>query len=593
MKSLFSFLFISLITMSVSFSQSSDRIREEANPEYKYVPDNSEYAQLWHKQVAARKSGDMKAYNSAIAEIKQKYPDKFQGTDVTNSGALRVVNFNQAPFVPDWISGADLTVYTGVVGGTSSGNPSPFNRNVRIQADSNGNQYAAFLTGAKDTIVVYKSLNGGNTWNRLFGVLGSGVGYIHSFDMFVTDSANTFRLGFAISIETDGGSDYNGDMYWLSVTDAGTTIGVTLLPKPVGRGLISPALVSDGFKFTAVSTYWYMTYQNCDTTTGVTNLALLAMSTNWGRTWLVDTARSTFNDYDLDVDYDYNADSVYVNLTNNLTLTNENLRLRYVALSDIGTGVSFKQFNTAGSSDPERSGTLCVNRQTNEIVVMYTRVTGGNSNIYMSYSPLGYGNGWTVDVPVFDYANNVDRAMITCQEQQSAYRMCCVSSGAVDTILYTSTFTMPSFGGSTIVNSFVTSSGLAPAVIGFKSGAGFGGGVLFSGQGTNMYYDGSATFVGVEPISSTIPNAFSLGQNYPNPFNPATVIKFAIPVSGFVSLKVFDILGKEVSVLVNGEMKAGEYKADFDASKLPSGVYFYKLTSNKGFSSTKKMILVK
>jgi hypothetical protein len=89
-----------------------------------------------------------------------------------------------------------------------------------------------------------------------------------------------------------------------------------------------------------------------------------------------------------------------------------------------------------------------------------------------------------------------------------------------------------------------------------------------------------------------IPQNYMLSQNYPNPFNPVTKISFAIPKSGIVTLKVYDILGKEVAVLVNAQKNAGSYIVDFDASALTSGVYFYKLEVN-GFVDTKKMIVLK
>ena len=89
-----------------------------------------------------------------------------------------------------------------------------------------------------------------------------------------------------------------------------------------------------------------------------------------------------------------------------------------------------------------------------------------------------------------------------------------------------------------------------------------------------------------------IANTYSLSQNFPNPFNPITTIKFSIPHRGLVKLVVFDVLGKEVAMLVNDEQTAGNYEVTFDASKLTSGVYFYKITSDD-FSDVKKMLLVK
>lgn len=96
----------------------------------------------------------------------------------------------------------------------------------------------------------------------------------------------------------------------------------------------------------------------------------------------------------------------------------------------------------------------------------------------------------------------------------------------------------------------------------------------------------------VKNTSTEIPKDFVLYQNYPNPFNPVTRISYDIPKSGYVIIKIFDLLGREISTLVNSNQGAGNYIIEFNASDLPAGLYFYKLECN-GFSDTKKMILVK
>ncbi len=103
---------------------------------------------------------------------------------------------------------------------------------------------------------------------------------------------------------------------------------------------------------------------------------------------------------------------------------------------------------------------------------------------------------------------------------------------------------------------------------------------------------GGCGLVGIEPVGNVMPETYKLSQNYPNPFNPTTNIKFSIPTSGNVKLVVFDVLGREVTTLVNEMKTAGNYVVDFDASSLSSGVYFYTLESGN-FTQTKKMLLVK
>ena len=97
-------------------------------------------------------------------------------------------------------------------------------------------------------------------------------------------------------------------------------------------------------------------------------------------------------------------------------------------------------------------------------------------------------------------------------------------------------------------------------------------------------------------VEENIPNKFELFQNYPNPFNPSTIISYQLPASGFVTLKVYDILGRELAVLVNEQKSAGYYEVKFNASfdeHLTSGIYFYSINTSNGFMQTKKMLLMK
>jgi len=98
--------------------------------------------------------------------------------------------------------------------------------------------------------------------------------------------------------------------------------------------------------------------------------------------------------------------------------------------------------------------------------------------------------------------------------------------------------------------------------------------------------------VSVSQKNNEAPSEFRLYQNYPNPFNPSTSISYSIPVSSFVTLKIYDLLGNEAATLLNEEKTAGSYQVSFDASQLPTGVYMYRLASGNNIIS-KKMILLK
>ena len=96
----------------------------------------------------------------------------------------------------------------------------------------------------------------------------------------------------------------------------------------------------------------------------------------------------------------------------------------------------------------------------------------------------------------------------------------------------------------------------------------------------------------VKEVGDQIPAYYKLEQNYPNPFNPSTTIQFSIPEQSFVKLEVFNSLGEKVSTLVSEDLNAGNYQYEWNAEKLSSGIYFYKLITGN-FTETKKMILMK
>ena len=125
---------------------------------------------------------------------------------------------------------------------------------------------------------------------------------------------------------------------------------------------------------------------------------------------------------------------------------------------------------------------------------------------------------------------------------------------------------------------------------------------VFAGTGNNNYTGvwrrPLSEVIGIKPISNEVPNQFSLSQNFPNPFNPSTKIKFSVPASlSFgegprVRLIIYDILGREVTTLINEPLSPGSYEIEWDAANYTSGIYYYKLET-EAFSQTRKMVLMK
>jgi hypothetical protein len=104
--------------------------------------------------------------------------------------------------------------------------------------------------------------------------------------------------------------------------------------------------------------------------------------------------------------------------------------------------------------------------------------------------------------------------------------------------------------------------------------------------------DGKTTYSNEIETDVTVVLEYALSQNYPNPFNPSTVINYTLSQPGFVTIKIYNTLGQEVSTLLNGQMDAGKHTLTFDASKLSSGMYLYKITAGN-FTQVKKMLLAK
>ena len=109
----------------------------------------------------------------------------------------------------------------------------------------------------------------------------------------------------------------------------------------------------------------------------------------------------------------------------------------------------------------------------------------------------------------------------------------------------------------------------------------------------NLSIDTSASPIGISNSQHKIPVEYKLYQNYPNPFNPSTIIQYDLPKNEYVTIKVFDVTGKEITILVNNELKqSGNHKALWNASGLASGIYFCKIQAGI-FTNTKKMVLIK
>jgi hypothetical protein len=588
-------LAVCLLSFTLPAFSQSDAYRE-SNPVQVSQQDNSPFAELWRQQLDARKNGDMPLYNELSARIKREFPERFTGGDRVNNMPYAVYdNTIQPPFNGDWGATGDYVVANSPAYVPPANN---LQAGMDLEADSLGNKYVAYISADRDSLRIMKSTDQGITWAYILTINPGGTNKWHSFDFFIADSASTFKLGFVAS-RTSSVSLQDGELYWL-VCDAngGGFAARTIITTPANSGHVNPVVVADSYYWSYSLTYWYVAYQFVNSGTGVGTGLRAALTTDGGLTWLQDTVRNTFNDFNLDVEYRHGtgADSIYVVFTNDLTPTNANLRLMRIAVGNFGTATTWTQFNVQATADPEIEPELAVNRQTNEMACIWTQITGGVKKINYNFSPET-GPYWANLGAIANYSFDCDRGRIDCVERQGAYRVSYVSKGTSgDSVIYTSGFTFP-FTSRTVVSANINpATTSSPDVIGFYQGpSAFGGGVAFIGANQNrIFYDGSNITppVGISNNGTDIPHAFSLSQNYPNPFNPSTTISFAVPKAAFVTLKVYNTVGQLVGNLVSEELIAGNYSYQWNASNMPSGIYFYTISAGD-FTQTKKMILIK
>lgn len=249
------------------------------------------------------------------------------------------------------------------------------------------------------------------------------------------------------------------------------------------------------------------------------------------------------------------------------TNVNKDLRIAFNGGANIRTGMItyVRQFNSSSDWD-----------------IFGLRTNNGGST----------AGDWTRDT--LDYSGDRARTcdLIAVRNTANQYKVCYAQDNPTAPAGYYTQYTGSGWSPKIQMTSSVPDTNWAEPRAGYILGGGDNGiGIWSLMNGYNGYCSRNMTSTtGI--INSEIPSGFSLAQNYPNPFNPSTTIKFALPVSGLVTLKVYDITGRLVSEIINQNLQAGTHEVNFNAANLSSGAYFYKLET-KGFSDIKKMMLVK
>jgi hypothetical protein len=220
-----------------------------------------------------------------------------------------------------------------------------------------------------------------------------------------------------------------------------------------------------------------------------------------------------------------------------------------------------------------------------------TRVTvpqGGTYDVWVNFwANPGTGNDWRIKAGLSSSTMQLFRQMACKQVEAGDYDSTLVLSGGGNTFLYQAYLGRVQISANGTLDVFVDDEAIRTGQTG-----------TLVGDVCRTWYDGvSYAQVGNGSVASVskevnVPKEFVLGQNYPNPFNPMTTIDYSLPEKGYVSLKVYNLVGQEVATLVHKEMPAGSHRISWNAQNLPSGVYFYRITVGS-YSNTDKMVLLK
>ncbi|MBZ0199892.1 MAG: T9SS type A sorting domain-containing protein, partial [Ignavibacteriaceae bacterium] len=262
--------------------------------------------------------------------------------------------------------------------------------------------------------------------------------------------------------------------------------------------------------------------------------------------------------------------------------------------------------NTNGSGVRVRSyPVIAVDNKTNKLYLAYTAKSGSDfADIFLTES-VDFGTTWSTPVRVNDDRTTNDQFMpaLAVDGNSMVYVMWQDSRSDAQNLM-TDTY-IASFNDGNIINQKVSSGSFNPSAILLGNYIGDYNGLATNGNiVVPIWTDGRSSnfdvFVGLVNNSTTsvsdktMPVQFNVSQNYPNPFNPSTIISFSIPAEGFVNIKLYDVLGKEVVTLFNGNTTSGNHTVVFDAASnnLSSGTYIYSVNYN-GNTISKKMVLTK
>lgn len=474
-------------------------------------------------------------------------------------------------------------------------------RQLDMKEAEDGRMYLAInrrnVSGVNGAIRIYISSNGGGTWPNRWSITYSG--YIHSISMLVEKRSTSSNDSMKILVYFIGSpnANYNDASLWLAyINDNGAPGFLRQVATPTaGNKLQYVSACSDGQYF-STATYMHTVVQ--EVTNAGTHVRLRHLRTaDWGETHTTANITTGNNDFYPSAAYcEKNGnDSIYIAIERRLSGTDYEIRV--LTTPEVPASNYHPYYITSGANVKYERPCITVAQQ-QHLTPRRILVTCTKDNIARYHSSVNGGSSWTVDSQLGPATSRADYTWCSSDSLSSGnnnFVACYVDQngdsvnvrqgmiGNLGTTFYERN-SEPSSGIVSPVCALFTRT--TPVVTLYAAFA-------YAGLGpVKTFYNAEQLNVGITQNGNTVPSNYSLAQNYPNPFNPSTNISFSIPKQSAVSLTVYDVTGKQVAVLVNRELNAGDYTANFNAAGLSSGAYFYKLEAG-GYKETKKMLLLK
>jgi hypothetical protein len=609
MKKLYFFVILSFIITGFLYSQTDigpdtkvnvpgnwsmqpgEKVNNNTQMENSVVPQD-----LMRQYLDTKRTGD-EAEKERLGKEIEKYLNPTPGIiDLSTQPAITKTGL---PFEGDWGIG-DVPVHMGDIAFAAG------YRQLDMKLGEDGYLYVCVnrrnVSGYLGYILVYKSSDGGAHWSIASGATNTGA-YFGQVSMLVekrhatnNDSTRillyfTMSASAAMDNATLGVCSFRRDgSAWYALT-AGTPAS--------GNKFQFPTACSDGMYY-STATYMHCIVQEV-TNAGVHVATRHYRSTDWGYNHTSGIINTTWDDFypsaAFSREINTGSDTIYIAIERRFSTTS--VAVRILTIPEIPSTAFFTYYLTPYTGVKYEKPCMTIQQEYSttprKILVTSTRDSAGIRSARYHTSTNG-GTSWDI---------NYTLGSLT---MQTDFTTCNSDSTTAGTGNFIAAFVNVNGDSITVRRGVLGSMGtylykrnahygtgmLAPAVAVYKEAGVKYSALAYAGNGpTNIYFNQeNLPSVGITPIGNKIPDKFELIQNYPNPFNPNTTIKFNIPSSEFVILKVYDVLGREAATLINENLKAGEYNVNFNATNLTSGVYFYKLTTNTK-SDVKKMVVTK